>query len=434
MIACLAAAAARLRASWFRDGFTAFVASGTTAIVAAVPALLVTALAGASLATVPFRAWTLDATAPRPGDDGLIGELDRVATGAALAPAALGVAAAIAFLLLGRLRRLGSVPAALLGTAAVAAALTAPTPLAITALLVGVGVVALVLAAIGLLRRVPGAVSVLAVFGMGSAAAAWALSHGSAGLWWWVVPVVLGLAIAGRVLARRIWSSAARPLAVGHAAAGAAIVALAAFSLPAWSDAAGSAFTSPWDRGAFVGGLVAALALAGVAAVRSLGRGDRSAIAIPLLAAALVGSLAAAIPTIAARFAVPDLDALPLGEAVGWVPATAIVLVGLLWLRSPVPGLRMAFAAATPIALGLAGASVVAAYGSAASVIHGVAGAALLAAGLAHVLRPIASGVRDAWASAIGPVAIVAFTAAFLPRPHRSRPGSRCSSSPRFRC
>ncbi|GAA4055321.1 hypothetical protein GCM10022282_15540 [Agromyces indicus] len=415
VIACLAAAAARLRASWFRDGFTAFVASGTTAMVAAVPALLVTALAGASLATVPFRAWTLDATAPRPGDDGLIGELDRVATGAVLAPAALGVAAAIAFLLLGRLRRLGAVPAALLGTAAVAAALTAPTPLAIAALLVGTALVALALAAVGLLRRVPGAVSVLAVFGMGSAVAAWALSHGSAGLWWWVVPVVLGLAIAGRMLTRRIWSSASRPLAVGHAAAAAAIVALAGFSLPAWSAAAGSALASPWDRGAFVGGLVAALALAGVAAVRPLGRGDRSAIAVPLLAAALVGSLAAASSTIASRFAVPDLDALPLGDVVGWVPATALVLVGLLWLRSPVPGLRMAFAAATPIALGLAGASVVAAYGSAASVVHGVAGAALLAAGLAHVLLPNASGVRAAWASAIGPVAIVAFTATFLP-------------------
>lgn len=398
-VACLAAAATRGRGRWARDGFSAFIASASVAAVAAVPALFVATVVAVPLAEAPFRAWSLDALMPRELPISWVGDLRELVPGAVLAPFALGIAAAIALALLGRLRRLGAVPAGLLLTAWVVASVTASTLLGTVGLLLAVAVAALGLAAPRATGRVPGAVVLLAVFGIGSAAVAWALAHGSADLWWWTVAAVLVLAVAGRLLARRVWSTNAAPvMGTLHLVAASVIAAFAAFAAPAWADAAARPFPAPWDRGAFVVGLGCALVLAAVAFASRLHARDRAAIAIPLLAAGGLGGVAVAG---AAPFA--------------WVPAAALAVVGLLWLRSPITGLRVAFAATAPVMLGVAGWALVAEYGRADLAVHGVAGAALLAAGLAHVVLPQEARVRIAWSTAVGVVAVLALQSALLP-------------------
>jgi hypothetical protein len=400
-VACLAAAATRGRGRWARDGFSAFIASASVAALAAMPALFVATVVAVPLAEAPFRAWSLDALMPRENPITWVGDLRELVPGAVLAPFALGIAAAIALALLGRLRRLGAVPAGLLLTACVVASVTASTLLGTVGLLLAVAVAALGLAVPQATGRVPGAVVLLAVFGIGAAAVAWALAHGSADLWWWTVAAVLVLAVAGRLLARRVWSTGAAPvMGALHLVAASVIAAFAAFAAPAWADAAARPFPAPWDRGAFVVGLGCALVLAAVAFASRLHARDQAAIAIPLLAAGGLGGVAPAAAG-AAPFA--------------WVPAAALAVVGLLWLRSPITGLRVAFAATAPVMLGVAGWALVTEYGRADLAVHGVAGAALLAAGLAHVVLPQEARVRIAWSTAVGVVAVLALQSALLP-------------------
>lgn len=396
-VACVAAAATRLRGRRARDSLSAFLASASVAAVATIPAVIAAVAFAAPLTAAPFSAWSLDALEPREvigfwfGDAGDLGLLDDTTTGAVLAPLALGVAAAIALALLGRLRRLGAVPGGLLLGAAVAAAVTAPTLLGVVAPLIALAVVGLVLAAMRPTHRVPGAVVVLAVYGMASAAVAWAVSFGSAQLWWWTMVTVTLLAVAGRVLANRIWSPRSAPgLGVGHLVVASVIVILAAFAAPGWAEVTERSFAAPLDRGTFVVGILGSLVLLAAALAPRLPHRDRLAIAVPMLAAGLIAAM---------------WDAAS-GATLGWVPAAALVIVGVLWLRSPIAGMRFALAAATPVMLGLAASGIVTEYGPAGVVVLGVAGAALLAAGFAHLLLPREAPVRIVWSAAVGVVAL----------------------------
>ena len=402
-VACAAAAVTRRRGGrWAPDAFSAFVGSAAVAAVAAMPALLVAVVATASLGEAPFQAWSLDAFAQREATASLLGDPRELMLGAVLAPLALAIAGAIAFALLGRLRRLGAVPLGLVLTAWVAAGVTAPTLLGVTAMLLAVAITALGLAALRATHDVPGAVLVLAGFGIGSAAVAWALAHGSADLWWWTVAAAAVLAIVGRILAGRVWSGPTAPvLGALHLVAASVIVALAAYASPAWADAAGRPFAAPWDRGTFVVGVVAALVLAVVSLTHGLRARDRMAIAIPLFAAGLLGA---------------TVDGVAGAGPFAWLPATALALVGLAWLRSPVAGMRVALAAAVPVMLGIAGWALVTEYGGSEVAVHGAAGAALLAAALGHAVLPRDGGMRIAWGVAVGVVAaLVLRTALFLP-------------------
>lgn len=398
-VACIAAAATRLRGRWARDALSAFIASASVAAVAAIPALAAASAFAAPLTAAPFSAWSIEALEPREivgfwfGQAGDLGLLDDTAIGAVLAPLALGVAAAIALALLGRLRRLAAVPGGLLLGAAVAAAVTAPTLLGVVAPLVAIALVGLVLAALRPIHRVPGAIVVLASYGMASAAVAWAVSFGSAGLWWWTVVTVTLLAVAGRVLANRIWSPRSTPgLGVAHVVAASVIVILAAVVVPEWAEATERTFAAPWDRAAFVVGVLGSLVLVAVALVPRLVNRDRLAIAVPMLAAGLIAAMWDAVS----------------GATLGWVPATALVIVGVLWLRTPIAGMRVAFATTTPVLLGFAVSGIVTEYGRADFAVLGVAGAALLAAGFAHVLLPREAPVKILWSAAVGIVALQA--------------------------
>jgi hypothetical protein len=399
-VACAAAAVTRLRGRWGPDGFPAFVASGSVAVVAAMPALLGAAAVAAPLAEVPFRAWSLDAVAARETTAFWLGDHRELALGAVLAPLALALTGAIAFALLGRLRRLGAVPLGLLLTAWVAASLSAPTLLGVAAMLVAVAIAALGLAALRATHGVPGAVPVLAGFGIGSAAVAWALAHGSADLWWWTVAAVTALAIMGRILAGRVWPATAAPtLGMLHLVAASVIVSFAAFASPAWADAAARPFTAPWDRGTFVVAVVAALVLAAVSLTPRLRTRDRTAIAVPFFAAGLLGA---------------TVDGVADAGPFAWLPAAALAVVGLAWLRWSIPWLRVALAAVVPVMLGIAGSALVIEYGRTDLAAFGTAGAALLAAGLAHVVLPHEARMRISWSVAVAAVATLALQSALL--------------------
>lgn len=400
-VACAAAVVARLRGRRGPDGFFAFVGSAAVAAAAGVPALLVAVGVAAPLAQVPFRAWSLDALAQREATASWLGDLRELALGVVLAPLALAIAGVIALALLGSLRRWGSVPLGLLLTAWVAASLSATTLLGVTGMLLAVAIAALGLAALRAARDVPGAVVVLAGFGIGSAAVAWALVHGSADLWWWTVATVAVLAIIGRILAGRVWPATAAPtLGVLHLVAASVIASFAAFASPAWADAAARPLIAPWDRGTFVVAVVAALVLAAVSLTSRLHARDRMAIAIPFFAAGVLGA---------------TVDGVAGAAPLAWLPATALALVGLVWLRSSIPWMRAAFAAVVPVMLGIAGSALVIEYGRSDLAVHGAAGASLLAAGLAHAVLPREGRMRIAWTVAVGAVATLALQAALIP-------------------
>lgn len=394
-VACLAATATRARGRWARDGIPAFVAASSVALLAVLPAVVTAISLLQELLSTALSAWSLDASAIRESD---LGD----PAGIVLAPLALGVLGVVALVLLGRLGGFGAIPASLLLGAGVAVAAMAPTLSGSVSALLAIAVLALALSTLPMTRRVRGLVVVLAVFGMASAAGAWAVAHGSSALWWWTVPLVVALAVAGRLLAPRVWPSEAAPeLGALHLAVAAVVTVMGAVMLPAWSDVADRPFVEPWDSGAFVAALGAALILGVLAFASRVTPWDRLAIAIPLFTAALLGSFALT-PWIAVT---PS----------GWIPALALALVGLAWLRSPVTSLRVAFAASTPFALACAGAGLLAEVGDVDLVVHGLAGAALLAAVLAHVVTPRGSTTRVAWSIAVGFVAMTSLVMSLLP-------------------
>ncbi|MCP2367742.1 hypothetical protein BCL57_001901 [Agromyces flavus] len=405
-VAVVVAALTRAGGSPGRHAMAAFVAAAVVAAAAALPAILVVPALAADLPAAAMAGWRADATAPRsPGE--LLG-LDELRLGAVIAPLALAVGAVIALGLLRRLRPLAAVPTALALTGAGAAAVAAPTLLAVMGILLGVAIVALVAAALPAVRSLPGVTAVLAVFGVTSAATAWALSHASVDLWWWAVPVVVAAALGGRALASRVWSDPTSAVAAPlHTVAATAMVILAAFALPGWAIVAETPFPEPWRSGVFLLALTGSVLVAVPAAFPRMPRTDRLAIVVPSFAAGLGGSiLLAAMPPM-------PLD---------WIPAAVLVGSGAAWIRSDLMPIRHAAAAIVPVSMGFAGAGLMTAYGPTGGAGYGMAAAALLAAVLALVVVPHDQTTHWAWSGAVGLVALIALISTMVPRTDAAEP------------
>ncbi|MFC9561491.1 SCO7613 C-terminal domain-containing membrane protein [Agromyces sp. NPDC056965] len=308
-----------------------------------------------------------------------------------LVPVVVAVGALVVSVLLRRGRALAAIPTAAAFAGGIAVACVSPGPAIAAVVLLVLAGVALALATLRGRLAVPGLLAVLAIGGVASAGFAWWVGYSSAPVWPWAAALVILLAVTGRVLAPRIWPAGAAP-AVGaaHLAIASSLFVFAVFSIPLWRAPDDVRVIEPWMWLAVVSSVLLV-----VAAVVRFGRsGDRLCAVLPLLAASVTSIWALAFETDASW---------------RWVPAGALVIAGVLWVRLGAPeALRIAFAAVTPLALAFVSAVVVdEAFGADFAVI-GIAGAALLAAALAHVVPARSNRARVVWAVATGVVGLVA--------------------------
>ena len=322
--------------------------------------------------------------------------------GAVLTPVVMAAGALIALALLRRARRLAALPLSLALFALVVASTLASSVSVAAGMLLALATGALAVAVVPATRRVRGATPALAACGMAAAAMAWVVSYASTDIWWWIAPVVLLLSVAGRVLAGRVWtSSSAVVFGMLHLVAAGVVFAITMATLPVWADAAHHPFPEPWDSPVMCVGTAGPLVLGGLAFIPRLTRGDRGALVAPLFGAALIAATALVIVP------VPTFS---------WVPAMLLAIAGALWLRPSVPlELRVAFASATPLALGLGAAGIVHEFVGADSVALGLSSAALAGAGLAHVVRRLGAETTAAWSGSAGFVAVVALGVGVTP-------------------
>lgn len=408
-VAVVLAVAARHGRRLAREASAAFIAASVVAGAALLPAIGVAIWSGADLLSVGWATWSVDAGDAR---DRVAPELGRAVVVALLATAAASAAAAALF---GRLRRAGAVPVALLAAAGLAASAVASTRLVSVIVLIGVATVGLALTATPWLRRVPGAIPVMAAAGIPSAAAAWWLAHSSATLWPWVVASVIALAVVGRLRSSAIWGPVAgRRVGALHVVVAAIVLVAAAVALPSWVDALGAGLIAPWSAPAFT---AAVASTAGLAVLRSLARwpdGDRIAAAVPLLAAAVIGTSVLALALGAAVLG-ESLSVVVEATPVAWAPALALAVVGVAWVRARLAGLPVAFAAITPIAAVFAGAGIAAEAREPSTVAVGAAVGVLVAAVVGLLAVAPRPALRSAWTASAGILVLIVAMVGVVP-------------------
>lgn len=398
-IAIVAAAARRRTAT--REWDAAVIAAGTVAAISALPAL-VSGIGWLSMLAVGSASpWSLPADAPLPsypGDALLILVPPGTAALAALALAASAVA--VGGVLGAPLvrRPLTTVAAGLTGAAAMFGATAAPVLwFAVGGFLV-IASVALALGAVGALRRIGGAVPILATTGILAAVVALGLGRISEWTWPMAAAWVLALAIVSRAVAARLWSPGAR-IVVGAIHLGLAATLVVAFTwlVPDWLSGAAS-FSEPWTLGATWTAVVAAPLIASAVLLPRLHDADRAAATLPLAVAASIGAFAVAVG----------------GLRLGWLPAAlvATALIGTLRVARPAV-VRVALAVLGPVTLGAAATAI---DGSApVPTAAALAGAALASAALAHlVVRGTDRPRRIAWTVATLAVATWALVSAAI--------------------
>ena len=385
------AAVARLVATASREAVWASAAAAVVTLAAAVPGLVVgvATIVARLFASVP--PWQLDTDSP------VVSLVAEAELAAVLVPFVLASGALVVTALASRLHTFAALPigAALAGVLVIGA--VSPGVAISAAVLLALGAGALALAATLRSLSVPGLLLTLLILGASGGALAWWVGYSSPTVWPWTTALVIATIVAGRVFARRVWAADAAPAAgATHLALAATLTAVAVFSIAPWLDAAGvqlvAPWTSPWMWLA-TGGLRAARRLP-----RCVRRGtphDRLAVAVPLFAASVVALAALAFET---------------EVSLRWLPAVVFAVAGLLWLfLGTSPAMRIAFAAATPLALALASAAAVDEQFGPAFVGVGVAGATLLSAALAHA-GPLArvGNPRFAWSAAVGLTGVTA--------------------------
>ncbi len=311
-----------------------------------------------------------------------------------LVPVVVGVGALVISVLLRRGRALAAIPTAAAFASGIAVACVAPGPAIAAAVLLVLAGGALALAAFRPRFAVPALLATLAVGGVASAGFAWWVGYSSTVVWPWVAVLVIVLAVAGRMLASRVWPAAAAPVVgAAHLAIASTLFAFAVFSIPFWLAPDDVQLVEPWMWLAIVSSVLLVFA----AVVRFGSTIDRVCTVTPLFAASVISIWALAFETDASW---------------RWVPATALVIAGVLWVRLGAPeGLRIAFAAVTPLALGFVSAVVIDEAFGAESVGIGIAGSALLAAALAHVVPLRTDRTRLIWAVSAGVVGTFALIA-----------------------
>jgi hypothetical protein len=169
----------------------------------------------------------------------------------------------------------------------------------------------------------------------------------------------------------------------------------ATFSIAPWLAAADVELVAPWTSPWMWLATVGAALLGAAALVRRGTPGDRLAVVVPLFAASVVALAVLAFE----------------GElSLRWLPAAVFVVAGLLWVRAGTSApMRIAFAAATPLALSLASAAAVDELFGPELVGVGVAGATLLSAALAHSVPPRhLPNPRFAWSAAVALAGVTA--------------------------
>lgn len=396
----LAPAAAIAIASVFAAGtrFAALSRDASWACIAAVAVALLAALPGAILglgaifarliASVP--PWSFDADSRI---DNLAPEYDLAAV---LVPFVIAAGALVVTWLAGRVRQLAALPVGAALAGLLVAGATAPWIVASAVVLLVLAAGALALAAS--LRRfaVPGLLATLLIVGVSGGALAWWVGYSNAAVWPWATAGVLAIAVAGRVLARRVWAAGvASRTGAGHLALAATLTASAVFTIASWLDAAEVELLSPWTSPWMWLATGGAVMLLVAAFVRRGTPGDRQAVVVPLFAASVVALTALAFE--------PDVP-------LRWLPAIILTVSGLFWVRvGSSPAMRIAFAATTPLALSFASAAAVDELFGPEFVGIGVAGATLVSAALAHSLPP--ARLRDsrfAWSAAIGLAGVTA--------------------------
>ncbi|GAA1057100.1 hypothetical protein GCM10017608_08840 [Agromyces luteolus] len=383
LVACAIAAAMRIRAAR-RNALPALLTASAVAVVATLPALVV-ALGGlGTLTSEAMGMGELGATAPR--------DLPDEAGGAVLALGIATLALVGVLALAGRLRRFVATAIATGLATALAASVLMPTVAAATTALLVVAAAALSAAAIPAVRRVTGATPVLAAGGIPAAVLAWGLAHAATSLWWWVVPAVFAISIAGRVLADRVSRVAAPTTRILHVIAAALVALLATVAFPSRAEADGMAIPTPWDQPAFLSAAVATLALGLLVVARRLPEDDRLTAAAASFTGAMIGTT-----WLAVTFSTPW----------AWAPAIALAVVGLVWVRSDLPPMRVLFAGGVPLAAVFAGAGISADLEDG-NVAIGLAAAILAAAGVAPLALAADQLVRRVWGGTIGVVAMAA--------------------------
>ncbi|GAA1832030.1 SCO7613 C-terminal domain-containing membrane protein [Agromyces salentinus] len=395
LVACLLAALVgrrtpRRAASWALGA--GLIVAGSTAVFGVV--IGIAAIATRVSGSVP--PWWGPAATPA---------FDALRVGAAVVPLIVALGATAVLLLVGRLGALLSIP---LGAFAITVLFTGamvPSAAGSAAVLLGLGVAALLAAAF---VRFPGGrdaavTAVLASVGVVGAALGWIVGSADATTWVWVAVIALLVVLGGRVLSARIWPGAAAE-AVGtlHSAVLGVLLATTLGALTPWLAAIGAVLQTPPSAGWVVLGTGAAVLVALASLVPIGTMGDRIAFAVPMLAAAML-SMAAILTG-------------GWSDAVDWLPAAALAVAGIPWLRRTMPqAFRAVFGALVPLASATAAGTLAVVLLDPVSVGYVLAGVALVAAGAAHVrARPDPDGAAATWIFATIVVALSALVSAIV--------------------
>ena len=315
-----------------------------------------------------------------------------------LVPFIIAAGSLVVLLLLGAARRLLAIPVAATLVGGIVGGVMAPGAALPVAILVAVGAAALGFAALRKRVTAPGLLAVLATFGIGAAAFAWWIGWSNQDVWPWATAAVLATAIAGRVLAVRVWAAPAAPIAgAAHLVLGVAIVAVASFAVPSWREASGTPVSDPWTSGWLWLGTVAAVLLGAFVFIPRLTTRDRIALATPVLIAAVVGAILTAVTGVV---------------TLAWLPAAITAVVASAGVR-PVGSrlLRTLLAATGPIMLAVALERVLASISGAPPSALGAAAGVLAASAFAPVVLPPDGGARLAWRASVGLAGVVTLAA-----------------------
>lgn len=384
------AALSRWSAAFRPDGRAALIAAGAVALAASIPGLFVGSAALVARLAASIPPWSVDHGRNVAWTD------PEVDLGAVLVPFVLAAGLLAVLFFLGAARRFAAIPvAAAMGGALVVGAIS-PGAAVPTAVFAVVGAAALGTAATR--PPAPALLPVLATFGMsGSALAVWT-AWSNAGVWPSAVGAVVATAIAGRLVARRVWASGpSSGIGAVHLGVAVLLVAAAAFTMPAWLAASQVAVPSPWTSPWLWLGTVAPVLLAAFLLVPRLDDLDRTALVAPALLAATSGALLTAA----------------LGTTVlGWLPAAISALVVAATMRIAAPSLvRLLLAAAGPVLLSTALERGLAAVPDTPPSILGAAAGVLVAAAIVPLVLPRERGPRIAWRVSIAVAGLVTLAA-----------------------
>lgn len=318
--------------------------------------------------------------------------------GAILVPFILAAGSLVVLLLIGAARRMLAIPVAAFLVGAIIGATFVPGVALPVAILAAVGVGALVFAAFR--RRVgdPALLAVLATLGPAAAAFAWWVGWSNEEVWPWATAAVVATALAGRVLAPRVWPApAAVSMGAAHLVLAVLLVATTSYFMPDWLAASDVELTGAWGSGWFWLGTTAAVLLGAVVLLPGLRVVDRTTLMATTLSAALAGAFATAL------FGVAEL---------GWLPASIIAVVATVGVRVVASGfLRSLLAATGPVMLALALERVLTTIPGAPPSVLGAAAGVLAAAVLAPLVLPADRGARVAWRVSVGFAGVVSLLA-----------------------